>query len=65
MKKNKNNQLNADFIVLIVVSIILGAVVGKYIWNTVLVELVPSIRKITFSQFILLNVLMGMLFCRC
>lgn len=65
MKNKKQNQLNAEFVVLIVVSIILGAVVGKYIWNTVLVEVVPSVRKITFSQFILLNVLMGMLFCRC
>jgi len=65
MKNKKQKQLNVEFVVLIVVSIILGAVVGKYIWNTVLVEVVPSVRKITFSQFILLNVLMGMLFCRC
>ena len=65
MKNKKDNQLNVGSVVLVVLSILLSAVVGKYIWNTVLVALVPSVQKISFSQFILLNILMGMRFCRC
>ena len=70
-KENKGSSLKLNTVTVlttlmfIVLSIIINAVIGKYLWNNVLVEVVSGVKKVSMKQMILLHVLFSILICRC
>ena len=70
-KENKSPSLKLNAVTVlttlmfIVLSIIINAVIGKYLWNNVLVEVVSGVKKVSMKQMILLHVLFSILICRC
>ena len=65
MIKKKDVYAALKVLLIITLSILLNAVVGKYIWNNVLVEVISGVKKITVTQMVLIHILCSILICRC
>lgn len=52
-------------LLMVAVSIIVNAFIGKYIWNNVLVNVVSGVKKVSMSEIVLLHILFSILICRC
>jgi hypothetical protein len=52
-------------LLMVAVSMIVNAFVGKYIWNNVLVNVISGVKKVSMSEIVLLHVLFSILICRC
>ena len=61
----KNIEKGLKLFLIVILSIITNAIVGKYIWNNVLVKIISGIKKVNMTQIILLHILLNILICRC
>ena len=52
-------------ILMVAVSLLVNAFIGKYIWNNVLVNVVSGVKQVSMSEIVLLHVLFSILICRC
>ena len=52
-------------LLMVAVSMIVNAFIGKYIWNNVLVNVISGVKKVSMSEIVLLHVLFSILICRC
>ena len=52
-------------LLMVAVSMIVNAFIGKYIWNNVLVNVISGVKQVSMSEIVLLHVLFSILICRC